>query len=74
MPFLLILGDMEEPTTVEGFPFGDLLLRSGERLNPLNAVVRKWRRVLGAIRRMKQTTYVHGYAHTHTGKPNTSAK
>lgn len=57
MPFLLILGDMEEPTTVEGFPFGDLLLRSGERLNPLNEVVRKWRRVLGANRRMKQTKY-----------------
>ena len=74
MPFLLILGDMEEPTTVEGFPFGDLLLRSGDRLNPLNEVVRKWRRVLGANRRMKQTTYVQGYAHTHTGKPNTSAK
>lgn len=53
MPFRLMLGDIEELTTVEGFPFGDLLLRSGERLNPLNEVVRKWRRVLGAKGLMK---------------------
>lgn len=56
MPFLLMLGDMEELTTLEGFPFGVLLLTSGERLNPLDEVVRKWRRVLGAYEIRKQIT------------------